>query len=411
MEPIPGVPTFKKDGKLHVPSFTAGPAGRVRLSHAGKTYEGDVSVRFTGELRVTYQGLSLAEAGDVLAISGAAEKIAQTFQGAGLSLTIFEVTPPASVKTSNQLDTFYLEQLLLVHANIPNALARLAAKRPEDQQKEVGYTVTSRTVPLTISPEATQASLAVARANVLNLIGNPKAANGSILLVDEPCLQFSLAPTLSGTDSVATAATFRARYDFLDAHNKTFLKLRAEGQGATQGTYYDRLEADAFFGINRTVARVVLGLGGSGSYALSRENNEKRDQWTVVTKLQANLPNMTGILGALPGAGTSPILNLELGAVGKDNGTVTTREFLARANALFTARVTTRLSLDLQGSAGWSSEPLYADSESFRYGKFEVRFNLSKDWDYLVRYECGRKPPEYQNFCGSQSGFAMVAGR
>ena len=37
--------------------------------------------------------------------------------------------------------------------------------------------------------------------------------------------------------------------------------------------------------------------------------------------------------------------------------------------------------------------------------------NVNTDWAYLVKYECGRKDPDFEKFCGWQSGLALTLGR
>jgi hypothetical protein len=43
--------------------------------------------------------------------------------------------------------------------------------------------------------------------------------------------------------------------------------------------------------------------------------------------------------------------------------------------------------------------------------QLKSRFTISRDWDYEVQYECGRKDPDYRKFCGWQSGIQLTTGR
>src|SRR5262249_16672436 len=111
----------------------------------------------------------------------------------------------------------------------------------------------------------------------------------------------------------------------------------------------------------------------------------------------------------LLGAGTSPIVSLIVGGVG---GTGTSNKaFLATLDIAGSARLDTRLSIDVRANGSVARDKPFADRSNYGYANIQIRFNLMKDVDYLVKYECGRKEPDYRRYCGVQSGLSFLTGR
>lgn len=242
--------------------------------------------------------------------------------------------------------------------------------------------------------------------------GNPGGdpGNKDIWIVDEPCLQVSLAPTLSGGETI-TAATFRFRYDWFSNPGEHFLKIRAEGDTASSGDFFQRLEVKIDGGWNFKKGSWLFTTGGTSSYSLSRQGSQTKEEWKAGGKAQLYGPSILGFLSALPGAGTKPVASLEFAAAGGDASSTRKTNFLGTGELGLTSRLNSRLSFDLSGFAGWSDQARFAGHREFGYIRIQGRYNVSKDWDYLVRYECGRKNPDYRKFCGWQSGLTMVLGR
>ena len=237
------------------------------------------------------------------------------------------------------------------------------------------------------------------------------AGQNPFFIIDEPCLAFSVSPLVAAGEGATTAVSFRARYDFYNPMGRRFLKLRAEGDGAPSGIYYDRIEGTIDIGVNQGVPRSVLSLSGTGSYSLKRESGARLDAWRAVAKAQLQGPNLAGIIGALAGATTSPILSVEFGGAGGNALTGSDADWITRFTAILTGRLTTRVYLDFRGVGVIAGSAQFAGRDRYTYGSAQVRLNVNKDWDYLIKYECGRKDPDYQKFCGGQSGLALTLGR
>ncbi len=244
-----------------------------------------------------------------------------------------------------------------------------------------------------------------------------KQGGTGFYLIDEPCLQFAISPFVSpssgssGTTAAATAFSFRGRYDFYSAAGRGFLKFRGEGDGAPSGTYYDRLEGTADFGMNTPLGGSVVSLGGSGSYAVKRDGTARIDTLRGTAKAKWQGPNLAGIFGSLSGGGTSPLASGEFGFITGNGALNQPTDWIARFDFSLTGRFTQRLSIDLKADGAVAGTPRFAGLDRFAYRAVQFRFNVNKDWDYLIKYECGRKDPDYKEFCGSQSGLAMTVGR
>ena len=65
----------------------------------------------------------------------------------------------------------------------------------------------------------------------------------------------------------------------------------------------------------------------------------------------------------------------------------------------------------MNADGGWSNGARFASEKKFSYLSIQGRFNLESSWDYVVRYECGRKEPDYRKFCGWQTGLILLTGR
>jgi hypothetical protein len=137
----------------------------------------------------------------------------------------------------------------------------------------------------------------------------------------------------------------------------------------------------------------------------AKASDPNNDQWAAVAKAQVSLPS----LGLLPGAATRPLLAIEAGAIG-GHATPETA-FTGQGHLRYTQRTSVRLSIDIVADAAFSPERSFGGRKNFAYVNAQFRYNLNRDWDYVARYECGRKAPTYDRFCGWLSGIALVTGR
>lgn len=245
------------------------------------------------------------------------------------------------------------------------------------------------------------------------------SANPPIMVIDEPCVSFAVTPVVSGS-SPSLASTFRLRYDIYSPDGRSFFKLRANGDGDLGGSYFNRVEGAVDVGVNNKGA-VNLAGGATGGYAFTRVNGQVVDEWTAAGKFQAHLPAL--FFAVRPGSLTRPILNVEGGASGGHHLDTTAAAgtaaaivrnktaFVTKGSFLYTVRPSTRFSIDLQAAAGASDSEFFGNRHSFSNIRIEARFNVTKDYDFIARYDCGRRDPAYIKFCGWQTGLILVTGR
>jgi hypothetical protein len=363
-----------------------------------------------GRVVWTFGPMTLAEMADFVDALGGSATFQAALQSATASLTVIDLTKPDPSKPDDQ---FWEDEVL-------TKLGLTAA----EERTPAGFAVRLGTL-AALKPQAVSATgqfTSITAANVsavkqsLQTFGGRQPGNGTFFVIDEPCLQLGIspfvAPTGTTTAASTTAISFRGRYDFYSPKGRGFLKLRGEGDGAATGSYYDRVEATADFGMNSAAsARSILSLGGSGSYAVKRDGNDRIDTVRGTAKAKWQGPNLAGIFGALPGGGTTPLASAEFGVISGTGAANATTDWIGRFDFSLTGRFTRRLSVDLKTFGAMSGTPRFGGFDRFAYRAIQFRFNVNKDWDYLVKYECGRKDPDYKDFCGTQSGLAMTVGR
>lgn len=237
------------------------------------------------------------------------------------------------------------------------------------------------------------------------------APTGPSLIVDDPCFQLSAAPVLSGME-FHPATNFRFRYDLYSPDDKVTLKLRGEGETADTGAYFQRMkisgEGTGLFVKGRQswqVAGAVV-----GDYSFTRKSNSTLDEWKAGGKLEVKAP-FVRIFDTGSGANSRPTLSLEGAAAGGNGSATKTTDFAMTTSFVYTLRPSPRFSLDLRAVGGWSNKARFATEKNYSYFNVLGRFNFNADWDYMVKYECGRKDPDYRKFCGWQTGFVLVTGR
>jgi hypothetical protein len=255
--------------------------------------------------------------------------------------------------------------------------------------------------------------------NADTLAGAPGAAgsggdNPVVFAIDEPCFGFSVAPIVSGA-SGSLASTFRFRYDIYSAGGTSFLKLRANGDGALNGSYFNRAEGSAVLGVNNKGLVVVNG-GAAFGYSFSRPGASVVDEWTASGKFQFSLPPVLFVNRA--GMQSRPTVTVDGGGSGGRHaqlgrlGTTRDTSFVAKGAFAYTIRPSEMLSIDLTGGLGASSETTFFNGRRyFSNARVEIRYNVSKDYDFLARYDCGRRGPDYLKYCGWTTGFTMIRGR
>jgi len=398
------------------------------LSVAGRNYP----VQFVAgvdQVSLQISKLTFSELGDAIdALASNGAKVESLFNDAQLELTEYKVefsdstgkiapTPtdallallngidPSSPATAKSIFTQRMGSLLSGSAKfvVPNL-----GDHPNETLELKAVTAKSYRAK-DVSLDATSAS--AVKQDIKSLSGvTPPSSSGvpTIFLVEQPCFNVSLAPTLSAGQT-NMAATFQGRYDYFSGMGKAYLKLRGDGDVSNSNTYFQRVAGTADAAGNWKRSGFLTSAGGSGAVSLSRMMSSTLYEWNATGKAQVQLPTL--LFGTLPGSSTNPVIAVEAGGIGGNNGTTRASDFLGKVSFTYSARANTRITFDINGNAGFSNDARFNKKKNFSYALAQARFSLSKDWDYLMKYECGEKSPDYRKVCGWQSGITAVVGR
>jgi hypothetical protein len=416
----------------------------LTLSSSRRDYSGNISSAFGGEVTLSFDALTLADLGDVIdLIENSPSVVGQAFANSQIILSTYRVdgTDLAGMRVSPREVDRALNVALGAGSRVGLLLEQLQTQRRLSQGIDAlsgsplpdinvrATLVTSQ--PVTSPPGPAAGSVATARNDWKTQLRNVQSPlKNSTFVIDEPCLQFGLAPVLND-NKLVTGLDLRGRYDFLNAVGALYSKFRLDSQvplnsissalvqttsGSTtplQRPYFQRLNITNASGYQRKGGDWIISGGSLLSYSSARDQEgADRHEWHAGGRLQIYAPNLTGLLSTtLPGAGTSPIFYIDVaashGADPKDKKT----HLIATGNLAVTVRPSIRASLDLLAKLGRSPADAFGPYSHFAYAQAQFRFNLSSDWDYLIRYSCGRQDPDYHKFCGWQSGITLALGR
>jgi len=201
-----------------------------------------------------------------------------------------------------------------------------------------------------------------------------------------------------------------------------FTKIRADGDFDARGNYFNRGEAKVDLGANNKGAVWVSG-GLTTGYAFTRVGGRNLDEWTTAGKFQLHLPQL--LFRSRPGSQSRPILSFEGGAAGGNKlaagapvlgdptrpATENTTKFVTKGTFTYSVRPSSRLTVDVWASGGAAASEFFGGRRYFSNVRAQARINLTKDYDFVARYDCGRRNPDYRKFCGWQTGFVLVTGR
>lgn len=442
-DPIEGEDYYSDaNNNLYIPVVSLA-RNTVALAVGSRTYVG--STRKTlRNVRLEFEKLTLAEVGDLVGhITDNAGAIQETYSTTVAKYEVFQVTQwtadgvPISEDALYGALTCYVDALSdafgqqlqaarqgieLETCDANPKKVKLKTKEPFDLSAPIkGAKVDRATVneakrmlKVLVDAKADAWSTDPGVRSTLRAAEDQKKSGGQappVLVVDEPCFQFSIAPILSA-DQIKPAASFRFRYDYYSSDSSFVFKVRAEGQGAEGGNYFDRAK---FSGEGTTLlvqrrAGWQLAGGFVGDYSFTRKNAVTQDEWKAGAKLEAKAPFLR-ILDTLPGSNAKPTFSFEAAAAGGDGSSSKSTDVDLSSKFLYTLRPSPRLSLDIKGARAWSNKMRFAQRRYYGYFNLQGRFNLTGDWDYLVQYECGRKDPDYRKFCGWLTGFVLVTGR
>ena len=316
---------YSEDNTLYVPVFTTSES-TFSVSNGGKKYDGSIQGGW-GIVKLRFVNLSLSEVGDVIdLLIKKKDDLAKAFSGAGVNGQVYSVTgteesePPKDNQPGQVVPAKPGDLLEAVEGGLnPEAgsagdllVGRLHSMETthvtlNTLESRIGGVVTKRSIPVTmIAKKVVDLTInwanvgldsGKAKQDVQNLAsqGEPSLGEGAaggkgkeskpIWIVDEPCLQFSVAPVLSAGQTTA-AANFRLRYDFLSPKGTGFLKFRGEGDGAGSSNYFQRVAFNSDGGLNKKSSQFLLAFGGTGAYSLTQKNGQYLDEWRAGGKLQ-----------------------------------------------------------------------------------------------------------------------------
>lgn len=439
---------------LFIPVASLAQKPNISLAIGARAYVGH-AVRFVREVALEFDGLSLAELSDVADyLANHPEEIQKAYREVVARYEVFQVAfwhePDQTVDkgelynvlTCNmdpmkQPDIFHdtlvsAEQIIkletcidrtdpdrprtqgipvYVKANAPfNLTARIWSARLDAESIKTAKQMVKGLINNQAETWSTDAALQ--KNNKATEDVNKKDGNAApALIIDDPCFQLSTAPLLSGSE-FKPAVTFRFRYDYYTADDKFTIKLRAEGDGAEGGQYFQRIkigsEGTGLFARGDKGWQVAGGF--EGHYSFTRNSGAQVDEWQAGGKLQVQTP-FVRLFETHAGANARPTFSVEGAAAGGNGSTTKTTDFQLTTNFLYTLRPNARASLDLKAEGGWSNHVRFASEKTYSHFQIQGRYNLGNSWDYVVRYECGQKDPDYRKFCGWQTGLVLVTGR
>lgn len=446
---------------LLIPVATLKDNPKLALVVGGRVYEGRAE-RYVREVRLVFENLSVAEMSDLADhLANHADEIQRAYSAAVARYEIFQVAfahdPKDSVAEGalynvltcnldpvDQPDAFHqllvsAQQGIQLHVcmerrdaeqpRAPGAAVHVKALAPFDltarmqsaQLDAASIQETKRMVAVLINTQAEKWSSDAGEQKKISddVAAKKMAATSSAvqppslppLVIDEPCFHLSIAPLLSGNE-FKPVASFRYRYDYYTADDKIAIKLRAEGEGAEGGQYFQRMKIGG-----EGTGLLVRGENGwqvaggvVGHYSFTRNNGKQVDEWQAGGKFQVQAPFIR-LFETRAGSDARPTFIVESAATGGNGSTTKTTDFGLTTSFRYTLRPNARVALDMKADGGWSHRPRFANEKTYSYFSIQGRYYLEASWDFMVRYECGRKEPDYRNFCGWQTGLVLVTGR
>jgi hypothetical protein len=148
---------------------------------------------------------------------------------------------------------------------------------------------------------------------------------------------------------------------------------------------------------------VTLGATGDSSYAQMAGIGVT--EWRGGGKFELQTPTQK-FFPARGGNDQKPTLTIEAGGVG---GSIpnTSTNFIVRGDFVYTLQPDAKIFLDFRAAAAHSQDGRFAGRNDFSFGGFTGRYTIYNDWDFIAKYECGRKDPLYVKSCGWQTGFGI----
>lgn len=415
----------------------------IKINTSGQTFEGQLKANRLGFPIIDFSNLDFTQAGVLLHAlqqADAESQVKQQAASATISVSIIKIRVPAAANAS--VGSTNIAKMLETIISTPDGLQQVlqggVVSLPESETpgivirlSDVSATV-SKSVVLDSSALSFDGSNLQLEISDLEHFQSSYENGGNLtLIVDEPCLQFTAAPVF-GNQTLTPAITFRYRYDYFDSNIRNYFKLRAEGQTAQSTVnYFQRAQVQVDLGRNLNYADsttkksnkstnpspLFLSTSLTGTFSLGSAQNPAPApptntnlpyEWRFGGKFQVLLPFLQG-LNFLPGSQSRPLISIDASGAGSRMNNVTTApDFQLTGVFAYSATMQPRFTIDLNGNAAWSNTNRFAGHSSVGYIRMQSRFNLTSDYDFLVRYECGRQSPDYRKSCTWQSGFAFV---
>lgn len=442
----------------------------VTLVAGKQTYTG-TTVKTAISVDLVFANLTLADAGDVIdQLSSHPEKIREAFRSAGLTFQLYRAE--FSVPTGRQLDpgsyydvllkgktpkdvipfiqsaaqmnsaftVSYIDTLVKRSCAANPARAQTAACQPFDVTVQVSEVAAPQLADLLQNANIDQATLKKTKQNLADLVNSQAtkvstneeelkkktqatanllaASTGSaqgttsppkmITIIDDPCFTLSLGP--SSASNFKPAVNFKTRYDYFSDSGAFFVKFKANGDGGNDTSYFQRLEAggEASALVVRGSNGWQLSAGAVGHYSISRVMGMRLDEYKAGGRLELQ-PPFVSIFNNIPGSNSKPALSVEF--VTSRPSTATSNAFDFNTAFAYTIRPTPQFSFDLNAAIAKSSQKRFAGDDFNSYFSINGRYSLFSAGDYLVKYECGRKDPDYRKVCGWQTGINLITGR
>lgn len=231
-------------------------------------------------------------------------------------------------------------------------------------------------------------------------------STGKPLIIENECFQLSFVPGIQN-GGISPAANFRGRISYLPEHLPLTLKLSAEGEAASDTTKPRRVSGSGdvtylsapFFG----GWYATFGASGDASYAQMAGIGVT--EWRGGGKFELQTPTQR-FFPVRGGNDQKPTFTIEAGGVGGSTPNTNTN-FIVRGDFVYTLQPSAKIFLDFRAAAAHSEDRRFAGRNDFSFGGFTGRYTIYNDWDFIAKYECGRKDPLYVKSCGWQTGFGL----
>ncbi len=415
-------------GLLVVPLITMDQNTQLLLS-GRKAYIGRAEQNVLAP-KFHFRNLSLNEVTDLLqSLKANQTRVETAFGGAAPKITVYQILAPVSAGAFVSSYFNAVEERLLDNTEVNST--NLAGKLNANAGKDLVVTVDGANTKVHIAPLITLTfsppqlvgdsvdELTKFASDLANLgtsghldFTKPKGSQLTATPADKPfvieneCFQISFTPGLQN-GGVAPAGSFRGRISYVPDKIPLTLKLSASGEGSNDRTKPNRIAGSGDFTyLARPFAHGWYAtVGATGDYSYSQLAGVGMNEWRGGGKFELQTP-VQNFFPVRSGSDQKPTLTIETGGIGGSTFHTKT-SFVVRGDFIYSLQPSAKLFLDLQAAAGHSDDTRFNGRRDFSFGSFGGRFAIYNDWDFIAKYECGRKDPVYVKSCGWQTGFGL----